>query len=173
MLRKGRRVLRMGIDQADVPGWGTARMVSRLSGQALSWRSCELQTASARTRSAGGGNSRWIPYGMCSWPPEDERIESFHRHVRDQAKAILGADLAAVGEVHHQRDGRHRHSRDAAELAHRRPLREGDPAQPRVASRWSSSCSTCRPTPESTPAAPPGTPSIPRNRPWPSTPPTT
>jgi hypothetical protein len=31
---------------------------------------------------------------MCSWPPEDDRIESFHRHVRDQAKAILGADLA-------------------------------------------------------------------------------
>ena len=31
---------------------------------------------------------------MCSWPPEDDRIESFQRHVRDQAKAILGADLA-------------------------------------------------------------------------------
>jgi hypothetical protein len=31
---------------------------------------------------------------MCSWPPEDERIESFHRHVREQAKTILGADLA-------------------------------------------------------------------------------
>ena len=31
---------------------------------------------------------------MCSWPPEDDRIESFHRHVRDQAKAIIGADLA-------------------------------------------------------------------------------
>ncbi len=31
---------------------------------------------------------------MCSWPPEDDRIESFHRHVREQAKAILGADLA-------------------------------------------------------------------------------
>ena len=33
---------------------------------------------------------------MCSWPPEDDRIESFHRHVRDQAKAILGSDLARV-----------------------------------------------------------------------------
>lgn len=31
---------------------------------------------------------------MCSWPPEDDRIESFQRHVRDQAKAVLGADLA-------------------------------------------------------------------------------
>ena len=31
---------------------------------------------------------------MCSWPPEDDRIESFQRHVRDQARAILGADLA-------------------------------------------------------------------------------
>ena len=33
---------------------------------------------------------------MCSWPPEDDRIESFHRHVRDQARAILGSDLARV-----------------------------------------------------------------------------
>jgi hypothetical protein len=31
---------------------------------------------------------------MCSWPPEDDRIESFHRHVRDLAKALVGADLA-------------------------------------------------------------------------------
>ena len=29
-------------------------------------------------------------------PTEDDRIESFHRHVRDQAKAILGSDLARV-----------------------------------------------------------------------------
>jgi hypothetical protein len=36
----------------------------------------------------------WDPYGQCSWPPEDERIESFNTHVRDQARAILGSDLA-------------------------------------------------------------------------------
>lgn len=86
-------VLRMGIDQADVPGWGTARMISRLSGQTLSWRSCELRPRPPE-RDRQVWKQRWDPYGMCSWPPEDERIESFHRHVRDQAKAILGADLA-------------------------------------------------------------------------------
>jgi hypothetical protein len=37
---------------------------------------------------------RWNPYGMCSYPPEDTRIESFQRHVADQARALLGADLA-------------------------------------------------------------------------------
>jgi hypothetical protein len=31
---------------------------------------------------------------MCSWPPEDDRIESFQKHVRDQARATMGADLA-------------------------------------------------------------------------------
>jgi hypothetical protein len=85
--------LRMGIDRADVPGWGTARMVSRLSGQALSWRTCELRPRPAE-RDRKAWKQRWNPFGMCSWPPEDDRIESFHRHVRDQAKAILGADLA-------------------------------------------------------------------------------
>ena len=36
----------------------------------------------------------WNPYSQCSWPPEDEHIESFTAHVRDQAKAIIGSDLA-------------------------------------------------------------------------------
>jgi hypothetical protein len=85
--------LRMGVDRADVPGWGTARMVSRLPGQALSWRSCELRPRPPE-KDKKRWRQRWDPYGMCSWPPEDDRIESFQRHVRDQAKAILGADLA-------------------------------------------------------------------------------
>jgi hypothetical protein len=86
-------LLRMGVGEADVPGWGVSPMVSRLPGQALSWRSCELRPRPAE-RDRRRWQQRWNPYGQCSWPPEDERIESFQRHVRDQALAILGADLA-------------------------------------------------------------------------------
>jgi hypothetical protein len=85
--------LRMGIDRAEVPGWGVARMVSRLPGQALTWRNCELRPR-PQERDRKLWKQRWNPFGMCSWPPEDDRIESFHRHVRDQARAVLGADLA-------------------------------------------------------------------------------
>ncbi len=85
--------IRMGVGRAEVPGWGTAKMVSRLPGQAISWRSCRLRTRPAE-RDKTAWRQRWNPFGMCSWPPEDDRIESFQRHVRDQAKAILGADLA-------------------------------------------------------------------------------
>jgi hypothetical protein len=85
--------LRMGIHRAEVPGWGTATMVSRLPGQALSWRSCELRPRPPE-RERTRWRQRWNPFGMCSWPPEDDRIESFHRHVREQAKAVMGADLA-------------------------------------------------------------------------------
>jgi hypothetical protein len=68
-------------------------MVSRLPGQAVNWRSCELRPRPAE-RDRRNWKQRWNPFGMCSYPPEDDRIESFHRHVRDQAKAIIGADLA-------------------------------------------------------------------------------
>ena len=85
--------VRMGVGRAEVPGWGTAKMVSRLPGQAMSWRSCRLRTRPL-DRDKKEWRQRWNPYGMCSWPPEDDRIESFQKHVRDQAKAILGADLA-------------------------------------------------------------------------------
>jgi hypothetical protein len=90
---EGAARLRMGVGEADVPGWGVSPMVSRLPGQALSWRSCELRPRPAE-RDRTRWRQRWNPYGQCSWPPEDERIESFQRHVRDQALAVLGADLA-------------------------------------------------------------------------------
>lgn len=84
---------RAGVDQAEVPIWGLGPAVSRLPGQATSWRSVNLKRRPERDESERW-RQRWNPYGMCSWPPEDDRIESFQRHVRDQAKAILGADLA-------------------------------------------------------------------------------
>jgi hypothetical protein len=84
---------RMGIHQAELPVWGTGPMVSRLPGQAISWRTCELRPR-PRKEAQKEWRQRWDPFGMCSWPPEDDRIESFHRHVREQAKAMLGADLA-------------------------------------------------------------------------------
>jgi hypothetical protein len=87
------QALRMGVDQADVPGEGPSPMVSRLPGQALTWRSCELRPK-PKSADKKRWKQRWDPYGMCSWPPEDERIESFQQHVRDQAKAVLGNDLA-------------------------------------------------------------------------------
>ena len=85
--------LRMGDGRADVPAWGTAPMTSRLPGQALAWRSCELRPKPPEPERKKW-KQRWDPYGMCSCPPEDQRIESFQRHVAEQARAILGADLA-------------------------------------------------------------------------------
>jgi hypothetical protein len=85
--------VRMGVDKAEVPDSGVGPMVSRLPGQALSWRSVELKPR-PREKDRKVWKQRWDPYGMCSWPPEDDRIESFQRHVRDQARAVLGADLA-------------------------------------------------------------------------------
>ncbi|QEH33562.1 hypothetical protein OJF2_20640 [Aquisphaera giovannonii] len=89
------RPLRMGVHRADVPGCGPARMTSRLPGQAISWRTCKLRPKPSPPEQRRW-KQRWDPFGMCSWPPEDDRIEGFHRHVRDQACAILGADLARV-----------------------------------------------------------------------------
>lgn len=85
--------LRMGIDEAEVPGYGVRPMVSRLPGQALVWRSCELRPPPP-PRDRKRWRQRWNPYGQCSWPPEDQRIESFQQYIRAQAQAMLGADLA-------------------------------------------------------------------------------
>lgn len=86
--------MRFGVDQAELPGLGVTDAVSRLSGQAFTWRNCELNPEPDRTTAKRWQQLTWDPYKQCSWPAEDKRIESFHTHVREQAKALLGADLA-------------------------------------------------------------------------------
>lgn len=85
--------LRMGIGKGDVPIWGPGPMASRLPGPLIGWGKVQLRPSPGE-KERKRWKQRWNPYGICSWPPEDNRIESFHRHVRDQAKAVIGADLA-------------------------------------------------------------------------------
>ncbi|MGH7256694.1 MAG: hypothetical protein ACREI3_13065, partial [Nitrospirales bacterium] len=59
------------------------------------WRSLELRPKPTRPQSRSWA-LQWNPFRQCSWPPEDTRIESFTGHVREQARAILGADLARI-----------------------------------------------------------------------------
>ncbi|HND51372.1 MAG TPA: hypothetical protein PLV92_03210 [Pirellulaceae bacterium] len=85
--------LRMGIDQAALPTGDVVVMISRLPGPPLAWRTLELHRRPEKWENQDW-QARWNPYEQCSWPPEDERIESFRAHVMERAKALLGADLA-------------------------------------------------------------------------------
>jgi hypothetical protein len=68
-------------------------MQSRLPGPPTSWRSLALKPEPRRDQQRQWAQ-RWNPFSQCSWPPEDDRIESFHAHVREQARAMLAEDLA-------------------------------------------------------------------------------
>jgi hypothetical protein len=68
-------------------------LVSRLPGPPRVWRHLALKPQpDPRHRAAWA--QRWNPFKQCSWPPEDDRIESFNAHVREQAKALLAEDLS-------------------------------------------------------------------------------
>jgi hypothetical protein len=82
----------MGVDQMRLPDGEILDVVSRLPGPPMQWRSCRLQRRPDR-REQRRWRMRWNPMTQCSWPPEDELIESFRSHVIDRAKAIMGADL--------------------------------------------------------------------------------
>ncbi|MCE9529086.1 MAG: hypothetical protein K8R36_23815, partial [Planctomycetales bacterium] len=85
--------VKLGIDRARLPDGEMVRLVSRLPGPPMVWRSLELQRRPER-KEKEQWEMRWNPYSQCSWPPEDEKIEDFRAHVFDRAKAVLGADLA-------------------------------------------------------------------------------
>ncbi|MCA9134875.1 MAG: hypothetical protein KDA45_17020, partial [Planctomycetales bacterium] len=83
----------LGIDQVRLPDGEMVSVVSRLPGQPVSWRSLELRRRPAQEERERW-KTQWNPYAQCSWPPEDNLIESFRTRVMDRAKALIGADLA-------------------------------------------------------------------------------
>ncbi len=87
--------LSVGIGKLEWPDGEVATAKNRLQGPALVWRSLALRPAPEPVAS-NRWTLQWNPFRQCSWPPEDNRIESFTQHVREQARAILGADLARV-----------------------------------------------------------------------------
>jgi hypothetical protein len=83
----------LGIDRGRLPDGTTVRLVSRLPGPPIAWRSCQLQRRPER-HERDQWRMKWNPYSQCSWPPEDKQIEDFRAHVFDRARAVMGADLA-------------------------------------------------------------------------------
>ncbi len=82
-----------GIDQARLPDGDVAKMISRLPGHPVIWRSSQLIPKPPKIDKEKW-QSRWDPFRQCSWPPEDVAIENFRTHVKDVALSMLGADLA-------------------------------------------------------------------------------
>jgi len=85
--------VKLGIDRLRLPNGELARLKTRLPGQRLAWRSCELRRRPAKEQS-DNWQMRWNPFRQCSYPPEDVAIENFRTHVKDAALALLGTDLA-------------------------------------------------------------------------------
>jgi hypothetical protein len=84
-----------GIGKLELPDGTIVGAKNRLQGALLHWRTLSLRPRPTRVKSRRWA-LQWNPYRQCSWPPEDTRIESFTQHVREQARAILGADLARI-----------------------------------------------------------------------------
>lgn len=85
--------IKLGVDRGRLPDGQIVRLVSRLPGPPVMWRSLELKRRPDRSERQEW-QMRWNPFSQCSWPPEDEAIENFRAHVFDRARAVLGADLA-------------------------------------------------------------------------------
>lgn len=89
----------LGIDLGIFPaeggaGVGTdANTKNRLLGTERVWRELPLRPTPPQEKQHDW-QMRWDPFRQCSHPPEDDRIESFNAHVREQARQLIGEDLA-------------------------------------------------------------------------------
>ncbi|MCZ6635983.1 MAG: hypothetical protein O7G87_21505 [bacterium] len=82
----------ISLDLAEFPT-GEAPLKNRLLGTERVWRTLPLQPAPPPEKKQSW-KMQWNPYKQCSYPPEDDKIESFNTHVREQAKLLMGEDLA-------------------------------------------------------------------------------
>ncbi len=83
---------RMGIDHVALPDDEMLSACSRLPGPPMVWTELKLIPRPDK-RQQQDWQQKWNPYSQCSWPPEDDLIESFRRTVFDRAKEAMGADL--------------------------------------------------------------------------------
>ena len=85
--------LALGIDKAIDSENNAINMKNRLSENHTEWREINLKPEPGIKKQTQWKH-KWNPYGQCSWPPEDDKIESFNTHVREQSKLLLSNDLA-------------------------------------------------------------------------------
>lgn len=85
----------IGIGEIALPDGEVVKAKNRLAGQPVQWRSLSLRPPPPKLRKRAWAY-QWNPYRQCSWPPEDVKLEAFTAHVRDHARALLGADLPRV-----------------------------------------------------------------------------
>lgn len=85
----------LGIGELQDPGGNILPAVNRLQGDPLVWRRVTLRPDPPRPKTQSWVQ-QWNPYRQCSWPPEDQRIESFAAHVRQHSRQVLGADLGRI-----------------------------------------------------------------------------
>jgi hypothetical protein len=84
----------LGIEEAVVGEDNQVlKMKNRLLENDFVWRTLDLKPEPDIEKQESWKYS-WNPYGQCSWPPEDEKIESLNTHVREQARLLLANDLA-------------------------------------------------------------------------------
>ena len=81
----------MGIDQVVDGDGEVQKCKNRLQGVPRIWRQLPLRPNPPPPRKAQW-SLLWDPFGQCSYPPEDQRIESFQQHVREQARLAIGED---------------------------------------------------------------------------------
>ncbi len=82
----------VGLDRTSFPT-GDAPAKNRLKGPTTEWRTLPLRPTPPPEQKQEW-RMQWDPYSQCSYPPEDDKIESFNSHVREQARQIIGQDLA-------------------------------------------------------------------------------
>lgn len=79
----------VGIDRVRDADGEICRWKNRLQGMPRCWRRLPLRPMPPPPQRQQW-RLQWDPRGQCSYPPEDRRIESFQRHVREQARLLIG-----------------------------------------------------------------------------------
>lgn len=95
----GQATIAMGLGELQDPDGHIVQAINRLEGAPLVWRNLTLRPRPPAPQQRTWAY-RWNPYRQCSWPPEDQRIETFAAHVRKQSRTLIGAELARVQPFH-------------------------------------------------------------------------
>ena len=87
--------IRIGINHGWYQPFGEVPMKNRLPGPPFTLKDIRLERR-PRIEKQKKWRRHWGRHSECSWPEEDDRIESFTRYVQRRALGVLGEDQARV-----------------------------------------------------------------------------
>ena len=81
--------IHFSVNAVSIDGYGEFNYFNRLPGRNFFWKNVRLKKKPLTEKRKNQFKQLWNPNSICSWPPEDVKIENFNKHIKNYARSLM------------------------------------------------------------------------------------